>query len=187
MGPIIAWAVEKQSMRKLSVMGALIVVAAVGCSKKSTNAGTSLNSTDQQFITSASFNNVDEIDAGNLASTNAADTNVKSFGTLMVNDYGHAQSALVLIADNAKFTVLSSPDMAHQQELTALQLLTGVAFDTSYLRLQINDDQAAISLYQAEQTNGQSTAVKEYVSTYLPVIQAHLIAADSLIKIWVGH
>jgi len=174
-------------MQKFCVIGALIVAAATGCSKKSMKSGTSLNATDQQFITSASFNNVDEIDAGNLASTNAADSGLKAFGTLMVNDYGHAQSALVLFADNAGFTVLSSPDSVHQQELAALQNLTGVAFDTTYLRLQINDDQAAITLYQAEQTNAQSAAVKDYINMYLPAIQAHLTAADSLIKTWVGH
>jgi putative membrane protein len=174
-------------MWKIWLVGALLIAVAIGCSKKSMNSVTSLNSTDQQFVTKAGYYNVDEIDAGYLASTNAGDTNVKAFGLLMVNDYGHAQSALVLIADNAGFTVLSSPDSAHQQELAAMQNLTGVAFDTTYLRMQINDDQAAIALYQAEQNNGQSGAVKAYVSTYLPVIQTHLSRADSLIKIWVGH
>lgn len=148
---------------------------------------TSLNATDQQFVTNAGYNNVDGINAGYLASTNAADSNVKAFGLSMVNDYGGAQSSLVLLADSLKFTVLSSPDPAHVTELNALQALSGIAFDTTYLRLQINDDQAAIALYQAEQSNGQSVAVKDYVNRYLPMIQAHLAAADSLIKIWVGH
>jgi putative membrane protein len=171
----------------MAIMAILIAAGMIGCSKKSSGSGTQLNSTDQQFVTNAGYNNVDEINAGYLASTNAADSNVRTFGRLMVNDYGAAQSSLVLLADNLGFTVLSSPDPAHQQELNSLQNLSAVAFDTTYLRLQINDDKAAIALYQAEQTNGQSGAVKAYVSQYLPVIQAHLSAADSLIKVWVGH
>jgi putative membrane protein len=168
-------------MGKILAVGALLLLTGMfGCSKKSSNSVTSLNSTDQQFVTNAGYNNVDEINGGYVASTNAADTNVKAFGLLMVNDYGSAQSALILLADSLGFTVLSSPDQAHATELNALQSLSGVAFDTTYLRYQINDDQAAITLYEAEQTNGQNAAVKNYVAKYLPVIQAHLAAADSL-------
>jgi putative membrane protein len=174
-------------MGKILAIAVLLAMGMIGCSKKSSNSVTSLNSTDQEFVTNAGYNNVDEINAGYLASTNAADSNVKVFGLLMVNNYGSAQSSLVLLADSLGFTVLSSPDPTHQQELNALQGLSGVAFDTTYLRLQINDDQSAITLYQAEQTNGQNAAVKAYVSEYLPMIQAHLSTADSLIQVWVGH
>lgn len=167
-------------MGKIWVAGALLILAGVACSKKSTHSVTALNSTDQQFVTNAGYLNVDEINGGYLASTNGADSNVRVFGLLMVNDYGSAQSALILLADSLGFTVLSSPDMAHMNELGTLQSLSGVAFDTAYLRYQINDDQAAITLYQAEQSNGQNAAVKNYVANYLPVIQAHLAAADSL-------
>jgi putative membrane protein len=174
-------------MAKILVVGALLMMVVISCSKKSDHAGATLNSTDQQFVTNAGYNNVDEINAGYLASTNAADTDVRAFALLMVNDYGGAQSSLILLADSLGFTVLSSPDPAHAGELNALQLLSGVAFDTTYLRLQINDDEAAIALYQAEQSNGQSAAVKDYVAKYLPLIQAHLSVADSLINDWVGH
>jgi putative membrane protein len=173
-------------MGKILAIAGLLMMGVMSCSKKSGNSGASLNSTDQQFVTNAGYDNVDEIDAGYLASTNA-DTNVRAFGLLMVDDYGAAQSSLVLLADSLGFTVLSSPDPTHQQELNAIQSLSGVAFDTTYLRLQINDDQAAITLYQAEQSNGQNVAVKAYVSEYLPAIQAHLSAADSLILDYEGH
>jgi putative membrane protein len=174
-------------MGKILAIAVLLMAVMISCSKKSNNSGTSLNPTDQQFVTNAGYINVDEINAGYLASTSAADTNVRVFGLSMVNDYGGAQSSLILLADSLGSTVLSSPDPTHTAELTALQMLSGVAFDTTYLRLQINDDQAAIALYQAEQSNGQSGAVKGYVTRYLPMIQGDLNAADSLIKVWVGH
>ena len=103
----------------------------------------------------------------------------------MVNDYGGAQSALILVADSLHFTVVSSPDSTHQAFLNNLNSLTGANFDITYLRGQINDDQAAISLYQAEQSKGGNAAVKTYVTAYLPMIQAHLTTADSLIQ--AGH
>jgi putative membrane protein len=175
-------------MGKILAVGFLVMtMAVVSCSKKSKSSVTPLNQTDQQFVTNAGYNNVDEINAGYLASTNAADSAVRVFGHLMINDYGAAQSALILLADSLGFTVLSSPDQAHQTILTTLSGLTGVSFDTTYLRTQIDDDQAAISLYQSEQSGGQSPAVKAYVSQYLPVIEAHLSAADSLMKMEVGH
>lgn len=174
-------------MGKLLAVGVLLFVALTGCSKKSTSSITPLNSTDQQFVTNAGYNNVDEINAGYLASTNAADTNVKLFGMQMVNDYGNAQSALILLADSLGFTVVSGDDPIHQQFLDNLKNLAGVNFDTTYLRAQINDDQAAITLYQSEQTGGQNAAVKAYIGKYLPVIQAHLGIADSLILKQQGH
>jgi putative membrane protein len=173
-------------MGKILAVGTLLLMTALfGCSKKSSNSGTALNSMDQQFVTSAGYNNVDEINGGYLASTNATDSNVKVFGLQMVNDYGSAQSTLILLADSLGFTVLSSPDQTHAAELSTLQALSGVGFDTAYLRYQINDDQAAITLYEAEQSNSQNAAVKGYVNKYLPVIQSHLSEADSMIKM--GH
>lgn len=174
-------------MGKILAAGALLVFVIAGCSKKSTSSVTPLNSTDQQFVTNAGYNNVDEINAGYLASTDAADTNVKLFGMRMVNDYGNAQSALILLADSLGFTVVSGPDSAHQQFLDNLKNQAGVNFDTTYLRAQINDDQAAITLYQAEQNAGQNAAVKAYIGKYLPIIQAHLGMADSLILKQQGH
>jgi putative membrane protein len=168
-------------MGKITAIGALLLITAVvACSKKSNSPGTSLNSTDQEFVTNAGYNNVDEINGGYLASTNATDSNVRVLGLQMVSDYGSAQSALILLADSFGFTVLSSPDATHAAELNTLQALSGIAFDTTYLRYQINDDQAAITLYEAEQSNGQNAALKNYIAKYLPVIQAHLVAADSL-------
>jgi putative membrane protein len=168
-------------MGKILAVGTLLLMTvSFGCSKKSNNSGTVLNSMDQQFVTNAGYNNVDEINGGYLASTNATDSNVRVFGLQMVNDYGGAQSVLILLADSLGFTVLSSPDQAHAAELNTLQALSGVAFDTAYLRYQINDDQAAITLYEAEQSNGENAAIKNYISEYLPIIQAHLVAADSL-------
>jgi putative membrane protein len=166
--------------KKWSVGAMLLMTVLFSCSKKSSNPGTSLNSTDQQFVTNAGYNNVDEINGGYLASTNASDTNVRAFGLQMVNDYGSAQSALILLADSLGFTVLSSPDQTHAAELNTLQALSGIGFDTAYLRYQIKDDQAAITLDSAEQSNGQNPAIKNYIAKYLPVIQAHLSAADTL-------
>lgn len=191
-GILIALGLLNEYMGKILVLGAvlmavILIVAMFGCSKKSDNSVTPLDGTDRQFVTNAGFNNDDEINAGYLASTNAPDSVVRAFGHMMINDYTAAQSTLILLADSLGFTVVSSPDSAHASELSALQSLTGVAFDTTYLRLQINDDQSAITLYQAEQGNGQNASVKAYVSHYLPMIQAHLSTADTLIRNWEGH
>jgi putative membrane protein len=176
-------------MGKILGIGVLLLLSMmIGCSKKSGGSDvTSLNATDQQFVTNAGYNNVDEINAGYQASTNASDSNVRSFALSLVNNYGSAQSALVLLADSFHFTVVSGPDPAHETSLNNLSGLSGLNFDTTYLRIQINDDQAAISLYQAELSNGQNAAVKAYANNYLPAIQAHLNTADNLITIQFGH
>ncbi len=61
-----------------------------------------------------------------------------------------------------------------------LSAMTGRSFDSAYVHGQVTDHQTAVTLFQNENISGNNTKVKTYVNNYLPVIEMHLMMADSL-------
>ncbi|MBS1665218.1 MAG: DUF4142 domain-containing protein [Bacteroidetes bacterium] len=170
-------------MKKISLCIACLALILVGQNcKKSHNdtPNTSLNDNDRQFLVNASYSNLAEVDAGNLASYMGTNAGVKIFGQMMSDDHGAAESELRTIADSVQVSIPSTPDSAHISMKAMLKNLTGMAFDTTYISAQITDHQNAIALFQMEINSGRSPRIKTYASTYLPKIQMHLMMADSL-------
>jgi putative membrane protein len=159
------------------------------CSKSnsgSTNQG-SLNDMDHKLLIDASLSNYDEIDASKLASSQSSNESVKMFGLMIINDHRTSESELGNIADSFRLPIPAAPDSAHKVRINKLNALSGMAFDTTYMRDIINDHQGAISLFQKELNNGQSTRVKQFANKYLPKLQDHLIKADSIMGILQQH
>jgi putative membrane protein len=161
----------------------LLAVAIAGCNKDDDdNNGQVLNDTDRTFMTSASYGNNAEIDAGTTASSMASITAVQSFGTRMVTDHTAAQGDLVLVGTQVGVSNLpTTPDSAHIQLKAMLVTLSGRAFDSAYMKLQQTDHANTIALFQNEINNGSNTQVKNYATTHLPTIQMHKQMADSIV------
>jgi putative membrane protein len=179
----------KKIIYSLTLAGILLFIAASmpsGCSKSDNHSGNSLNSNDKQFLVSASYSNVDEVDAGTLASTKAGNAGVKGFGQMMMTDHWIAEDELKNLADSLQVPVPQQPDSVHQAIKQTLIGLSGMTFDTTYLHGQINDHQNTIALMQNEINSGQNTAVTNYARKYLPKIQMHLMMADSLMMVVVN-
>ena len=165
------------------IAATLLALAIAGCKKDDDdNNGQTLNDTDRTFMTSASYGNNSEIDAGTAASSMASIGAVQSFGTRMVTDHTTAQSDLVSVGAQVGVTSLpSTPDSAHIQLKAMLMTLSGRAFDSAYMKLQVSDHANTIALFQNEINNGSNTQVKNYASTHLPTIQMHKHMADSIV------
>jgi putative membrane protein len=138
------------------------------------------NSTDQSFVTQVSISNNAEISAGQLAATKSSNAAVRAYGQAMVSEHTTAQNELKDIGNSIGLAVRDSIDPIHQALMVRLNLLTGYSFDTAYVNAQIQAHQAAVNLFQTEVSSGQQLQVRNYATKYLPHIQAHLFAADSL-------
>jgi putative membrane protein len=140
---------------------------------------------DQQFIINASNYNVDLTSAAQLAQNISTTTSVMTFADSVYNDHTAAETELQQIGRYFNVWPFGplQPDAAHQSIDAALAVLSGPGFDTTYLRDQINDHQNAVALYQTEVSSGQDSSLIAYANQYLPVLQAHLNLADSLIKV----
>ncbi|WP_188931382.1 DUF4142 domain-containing protein [Puia dinghuensis] len=140
------------------------------------------NATDLHFQVAASYDNFDEIGTGSLASANASDSSVRLFGQTMVTGYSAAESELKKITDSVQAIIPQGSDPAHQALLVVLQKLSGAAFDTTYLRGQLQDHDSSITLYQSELTNGNYISLLQYARKYLVLLQMQRMTADSLLR-----
>src|SRR5215467_3417025 len=100
------------------ILPALLVGLAMNCSKSnnsySSNSGSSsLSANDQSFLNSAAVANLEEIDAGNLASIRSTTASVINFADTMISNHRLAQADLKKIADSLKVVLPSSPDSAY--------------------------------------------------------------------------
>jgi putative membrane protein len=168
-------------MEKKKLILVMSIAAAIGlgaCNKDDDN--NDLNGSDRDFMVNASYGNVAEVDAGQLAASKGSTAGVRNFGQMMVNDHSTAQTELNSLGSQYNVSLPSAPDPAHQALKQQLMNLTGTAFDSTYLSAQVMDHQNTVILFQNEIANGNNSSIKAYATKYLPAIQMHLHMADSL-------
>jgi len=181
--------VSRRTIRVSRIMSLVLTTCMfIGCSKSnhSSPAG-SLNSMDHTFLTDASFNNYDEIDASKLSSSQSSNAGVIMFGQETVNDSRVAEAELGHIADSFQVPIPAVPDSANVFTINKLKVRSGTAFDTTYMRDMINYQQGVISLFQKELNTGKSSRLQQYANKYLPKIQRHLTVADSMMTVLQQH
>jgi len=168
-------------MKMTKLIMVMSVAAAIGlgaCHKDDNN--NSVNATDRDFMVNASYGNVAEVDAGQLAISKGSTAAVRNFGQMMINDHSTAQAELNSLGSQYNVSLPTTPDQAHQAMKQQLMNLTGTAFDSTYISAQVTDHQNTVQLFQNEIDNGNNSSIKAYATKYLPAIQMHLHTADSL-------
>lgn len=168
-------------MKKVILMGSLLAVVFTACDKDEDDNST-LNSTDQMFITQVAIGNTAEVQAGQLAAAKGTNAGVKAFGQMMATEHSQAQTELKNIGTSAGINVKDSVDPAHQLLVQRLSTLTGKSFDTAYINSQVVDHQNTLNIFQTEISSGNNQNVKSYAGKYLPNIQLHYNKADSIRK-----
>ena len=160
---------------KFLFAGLLIVALAPACKKDK-----KLSDTDENFMKNAAYANYNEIDAGQLAGTQATDSAVRSFAHMMVAEHQTALNELKSLAQDKDIALPTGPDAAHIAAKQQLQQLSGHAFDSAYIHMQVTDHQTTVNLFQGEINSGENEDVQNYARKYLPHIQMHLNMADTI-------
>lgn len=164
---------------KFVFLFAAVAVFSVACSNNDGD-NTTLNSTDSYFMQQASYSNLDEVSAGNIASTRGNYDSVKMFGNMKVMDHTKAQASLDSLGTKFNVVLPTAPDSTHQAMAAKLQTLSGSIFDTTYMGAQVRDHMTAISIFQLELSSGNNYEVRNYANKYLPIIQMHLQDAQNI-------
>ncbi|RYY64997.1 MAG: DUF4142 domain-containing protein [Chitinophagaceae bacterium] len=170
---------------KILFLASALTLTLTACDKdddegNNNNNGTETSNTqDVNFALQASFANQAEIAAGNIASQRATNAGVMSFAQMMVTDHSTAQTQLQTAANNARLSINAdtSSFAAVRQQLLAL---SGRAFDSTYITMQVAGHQATLAQLQAEANNGASPSLKAYATQQIPHVTEHLRVADSL-------
>lgn len=169
-----------KTIMKALLFAALATIGACNKDDDNDNNNQSLNQTDRDFMSNATYGNNAEVDAGQLAQSKSTTAAIDNFEMMMVTDHTTAQHDLDSLAHLMSETLPSGIDAAHvviKQQLTAM---SGTMFDSAYIHVQVTDHQKTVQLFQNEISNGKSQRLKDYASKYLPKIQLHLNMADSI-------
>ncbi|MFM9858789.1 DUF4142 domain-containing protein [Pseudoxanthobacter sp. M-2] len=132
--------------------------------------------TAEQFVAAAVPSNLFEIQSSELALQRASTANVQQFAQQMITDHTAAGERLqALLAQNA--TVEAPPmslDPPHEAMLTQLTNATAENFDTTYINLQLQAHEEAVSLFSAYATSGDDPVLRLFAAETLPVLRHHL-------------
>jgi putative membrane protein len=172
-------------MKKIIFAGLLLYAAStISCKDKNeddnTNGNTPISEMDRNFMVNAGYSNVAEIDAAQLAMTRSTHDSVRMFATMMLTDHQQAYNELKTLGTDLGVTIPQEPDNEHKQIKQQLMTLSGRAFDSAYMKVQVMDHQKAVTLFNTESNSGQHQRVKNYANKFLPGLRLHLTKAQSI-------
>lgn len=139
--------------------------------------------TDQQFVDFAAQTDMVEANLGQLAQDVSDSQPIKDYGKMLATDHTNDYQQLNAAAQQANLNVPNAIDAEHNKALIGpMHKLKGAAFDHRFIAEMISGHTKAIDVYKKEADDAQSTAIKSYAQTALPVLQKHLDDAKSLEK-----
>jgi putative membrane protein len=129
---------------------------------------------DRAFIEKAAAAGLAEVEMGKLASSQAENGDVRSFGEMMVTDHTKANSQLMQVADALQAkppTALRPKDQAFYDTLSKMK---GAEFDRAYMSHMIEDHEKDVAEFKKASASASDSALKQFASDTLPILQKHL-------------
>ena len=133
---------------------------------------TSSNVTAAEFVTQAANSDMFEIQSSQLALTKTQDGPTRNFAQHMIQDHTAASEKLKTAAQGQ--TIPSAPDQEHTQMLQQLQQVSGNDFNRSYVQMQFDGHQKAVTLFESYAQNGDNAQLKEFAQQTVPTLREHL-------------
>jgi len=150
--------------------------------RTTTAAANNVDDKDRKFIMEAASGGMMEVQAGQLAATNASNDRVKAFGNMMVEDHTNANNQLKALASSKNVTVPDSMMSKHRQHIDMLKKKTGKDFDKAYMNMMVMDHNEDVNKFQMESKNAKDADVKGFATNTLPVLRKHLDSAKAINK-----
>jgi putative membrane protein len=138
---------------------------------------------DRTFILEAAAGGLAEVELGRLASQNAARSEVKEFGQMMVTDHTKANDQLKKIAQAKSVDAPHALKPEHKAMKDQLSKLSGEAFDRAYIQHMVKDHQEDVAHFRKESTEASDPDLKQFASATLPTLQKHLKRAQEIEQI----
>ena len=138
------------------------------------NAAASLTTdSPEDFMREAAHGGNAEVELGKLATANAQNAEVKSYGQMVVSDHGKANAELKTLA--AKKNVTLPTDLGpHASTVEDLKGLKGAEFDREYVDAMVEDHEKDVAAFQRQADNSSDPDVKAFAAKTLPVLKTHL-------------
>lgn len=165
-------------MKKILVFGTILLLVAFTLGVQAQTAKEA--KADKTFAETALMGNMYEVESGKIASQNAINPEVKSFGQKMVEDHGKAQEELKQITQTKSITAPATLDKKHKDKLDSLSKEKGKDFDKAYMKMMVKDHKTDVSDYQKEADKGKDPEIKSYATKTLGILKGHLKMAQDI-------
>lgn len=163
---------KKEIMTMTLVFGAIAVKAQIPQPDPDTTA--------KHFLTVASITDLQEVNAGQLATQMAKMPEVRQFGQMMVKDHGSTQQELLQVA---KTSGIDLPSAATKDIRPDLMLKNaGDKFDKLYVHAMVTGHRNAVETFQNYAVTGKDPRVKAFAQRTLPTLKQHLTEILALEK-----
>jgi putative membrane protein len=126
------------------------------------------------FIRKAGQGGLAEVEAGRLASSRATNSEVRSFGAMMVEDHGAANQKLAKLAADEGVEMPKTYGESHKLMLQSLQAADSGSFDRNYMTHMVKAHEETVQMLKSEIAAGQDPEVKAYAQAALPTVEKHL-------------
>lgn len=137
--------------------------------------------TDAQFAQIVANSDAFEIQASQLAASQATRADVKAFARMMVADHTATSEQLTALAPTIS---LSTPqpviEADMQAKLDRIRGLSGAEFEDAYLDDQVAAHEAAVQAFQNYIQTAQAGPLRDWASTTLPKLQTHMASVQTL-------
>lgn len=148
-------------------------------SSASTQAQSTLPSSDKKFIEEAGKGGLAEVEFGQLAEQKAQSPDVKQFGQKMVADHSKINDQLKQIASQKSVNLPTALEGSEKREYDKLQKLSGANFDQEYMKAMVSDHQKDVKAFQKEAKSAKDADVKSFADSNASTIEEHLQLAKS--------
>jgi predicted outer membrane protein len=169
-------------------------------------AGAGVSNSDKNFVSDQLSDGMAEIELAKVAKDHAANSDVKQFAQMMIDDHTKAGDQLKQIATSNAIPVDTPIDDKHKNLMDKLSKLNGADFDKEYMSAMIDDHQDAVSdlrsrvnenrsasdrltgknpgnpaAVKPEQSDNRVTmSINEWAANTLPTVEQHLDRAKEL-------
>ncbi len=117
-----------------------------------------------------------EVELGRLAAQKGHSPDVKRFGERMVTDHSKANDELKQLAVRKGITLPAEPTAQQKQEKERLSKLSGVQFDSEYMKLMVEDHDKDVKAFQDETHGAPDPDIKSFAAKTLPTLQEDINA-----------
>jgi putative membrane protein len=129
---------------------------------------------DAQFLVEAAAINLNEIQLGQLAGTNATMQEVKDLGKMMEDEHSKKLEELKTLAAKKTVTIPVSATEQGQDDYKKLSEKTGKDFDKDFCDMMVKGHKDAIDKFEKASSECNDAEIKEWATATLPALRNHL-------------
>ena len=128
---------------------------------------------DKKFLKDSTQDNLTEIKLAELAVKTSKNPTVTAFAQKMITDHRALLVGAKPVAMKAGVTPPTGPGVGFDAEYLKLKVLSGDAFDKSYIKTMVSDHHEDLGKVKAEHDSTQNAAMKKLTAHATSVISGH--------------